>query len=225
MFTPDYTSYLALISVDKLLPWPDEWELFQRWIRERQAMVEAGILRCPPWFQEELTKIDSRLRAWWDSEKDEWVIDRLQDAGIAERLVRAARHEAIAETAESMQKSAATLLDYGNFYCTLIHFKPRPGFQLDQGLLDMLKAADMQAVEPAEYMAKKQDAAERAQQQNDVQGTDRVKAVIDAMSEKQVQQFLEVSEAIESGETVVAHGPDLRWVEHAYQETLKEENS
>ena len=38
-----------------------------------------GLNRAPTWIVDELLKLDSKLRLWWDSWKEEWVIDRLQE--------------------------------------------------------------------------------------------------------------------------------------------------
>src|SRR5947207_14437180 len=76
-----------LLEILERLPL-DERRQLRSVIRQRAAMVRAGVMRCPTWFQEELNAIDSRLRAWWDAGNQRWIIDRLQDEGIVERLRR-----------------------------------------------------------------------------------------------------------------------------------------
>jgi len=85
MFYDDFETH-ALISIhDRVLGTAlmdvDEVAKLEARIRDRKEMVRYGVLRCPSWFQEELNRLDSKMRAWWDSWEEKWVLDRLQDEG------------------------------------------------------------------------------------------------------------------------------------------------
>lgn len=82
MLVPDFESKLLMELRPHLLSNPVELDKLDVFIRERAEMVRAGVLRCPTWFQEELNKLDSRSRAWWDAWSERWVLDRLQDEGF-----------------------------------------------------------------------------------------------------------------------------------------------
>lgn len=207
MLIMDYESKLYVDAARKLLPvWsPDDLHLAERYLRERAEMVKAGVVRCPSWFQEELNKIDSRLRCWWDAWKEEWCIDRRQDEGIVEGLLRLSQDESD-EYKKSIRDSATGLLENGRYYLTVLHFKPKDEFQLNDKLLASLRQMDMQRYSPAEYMKQKEAAADAKAKSNDNAATDKVLAAVDELSDKQVHEFLEVSRALGTGETITCHG-------------------
>ncbi len=192
MFAPDYESYLLILVHDRVmgtsLMSPDDVNRVETHLHDRQWMVHQGTLRCPSWFQEELNRLDSKMRAWWDSWNEEWVLDRLQPEG---------------------------------FYVTVMHFKPAGEWQLSRHLIEFLRANDLHRFTPAEYLAKKQEAAENQQQQNEAAATEKVLEAVDNMSSKQIKEFIAVEEAIASGDTITAHGDSLRFLEHAHAETQK----
>lgn len=87
MFYNDFETEALIRIYDKVLGTeasmhPDEMRKLEMHIRERREMVRTGVARCPTWFQEELNRLDSKMRAWWDSWKEEWVLDRLQEEGF-----------------------------------------------------------------------------------------------------------------------------------------------
>ena len=165
---------------------PDELALVEAHLRERQEMCRQGVSRCPTYFQEELTKLDSKMRAWWNSWTEEWVLDRLQEEG---------------------------------FYITILHFKPGGELQLNGHLLDLLRENDLHRFTPAQYRQKKQEAADKKKAENEAAATERVFEAVDSMSSKQIKEFIAVQEAIQSGETITAHGDTLRFVENAKKST------
>jgi hypothetical protein len=236
MLVPDFESKLFLDAMPNFVPsWsPDDVKHAEHWIRDRAEMVRAGVARCPTWFQEELNKIDSRLRCWWDVSpevvdivtgekrpRNEWVIDRLQDEGVVESLLRLADNEWTPEAKQALRDSATGLLAYGAYYLTVLRFKPHGEFQLNQKLLDALKAADMQQYKsPAEYMMEKRRKADQVEKSNDSAATDKALAVIDDLSDRQVNQFINASRALGTGETIIAHGDDLKMIE-SIQEARK----
>jgi hypothetical protein len=192
MLVPDFESYLLLSNKHVLSALPLERDKIEKRIRDRAEMVRAGVMRCPSWFQEELNRLDSRSRAWWDAWREEWVLDRLQDEG---------------------------------YYLTFLHFQPRPGFELDRKLIEMLRSNDMQTKTPGEHIKDKEDVARDNQRANEQASTDRVMAAVDKMSSKQIRQFIDVEQAIASGDTITPHGSDLKFLETAdaaHQQALRE---
>src|SRR5436190_2681661 len=209
---PDFESKLLLDILDRLPL--DEQRQLRSVIRQRAAMVRAGVMRCPTWFQEELNAIDSRLRAWWDAVNQRWIIDRLQDEGIVERLRRMSEDGVLDARGE-----ATGLLANGPFYLTILQFTPTPELQLDRQLLKMLQKCDMQRFEsPSAYLAKQREAAERTQRANDQAATDKVAEAVDSLSSKQIEEFIAVETAIATGETITAHGSSASYLERAQQE-------
>lgn len=193
MFYEDFETKALIAIHDKALGTSmldvDNMAKLKRHIQDRREMVRMGVMRCPSWFQEELNRLDSKMRAWWDAWEEKWVLDRLQEEG---------------------------------FYLTVIQFKPTPDFQLDRNLLDTLRANDLQRYsDPKEYVRKKREAAALKQKQNEAASDEKVLEAIDGMSSKQIKNFIEVTEAIRTGETITAHGSDLAFLERAQADKQK----
>lgn len=217
---PDFESKLLIDIAPKLATLPEEFDKLQVYVRNRAEMVRRGVLRCPSWFQEELNQLDSRLRCWWDSWQDKWIIDRLQDEGIAEKLRRMSEDGKIDAYGES-----TGLLASGPYYLTIMQFTPTPDFPLDRQVIELLRRSDMQRFDAAEHLKNKREAAEKQQKENDRVATEKVLGVVDQMGAKQMEQFIAVEEAIQNGETITAHGSDLAFLERANadkQRALKE---
>src|SRR5215831_6165988 len=159
MLVPDFESKLLLDLAPLVAIDCGERAKLERHIRERAEMVRTGVGRCPPWFQAELNRLDPHLRAWWNAWTEQWVIDRLQDEGVVERMERVARDEGDADSAQALRASATGLLADGAYYMTILHFTPSPELGLDRQLLEMLERADMQRFSPQEYIANKREAA------------------------------------------------------------------
>lgn len=215
MLVLDYESKLYLDAAAKLLPlWsPDDVKYAERHLRARSEMVDAGVRRCPTWFQEELITIDPYLRCWWDAWKEEWVIDRFQSEGVIEGLLRLAEQEP-EEYRQSLRKSASGILEKGPYYLTVVHFKQEGEFRLDRHLLDMLRASDLQKFKnPAEYIRQKEAAAEAVLKANDKASDDKMLAAVDSLSNKQIHEFIEVSKVLGTDETLIAHGESAKIME------------
>jgi hypothetical protein len=222
MLVPDFESKILLDIAPKVAFHPEERAKLERHIRERAEMVRTGVERCPTWFQEELNNLDSRLRAWWNSWTEQWVIDRLQNEGVVERMERVAREEGDTDTAHALRESATGLLADGAYYLTVLHFTPSPSLQLDRHLIAMLRSWDMQRFEsPREYAAKKREAAEKVEAQNERASMDKVMAAVDQLSTKQLENFIAVEEARASGETITARGEDAKFLERAAEDRRK----
>lgn len=190
MFFDDFETHALIAIHDKALGTSmldvDNMSKLKSHIHERKAMVRLGVQRCPTWFQEELNRLDSKMRCWWDAWDEKWVLDRLQEEG---------------------------------FYITVIQFRPSAEFQLDRTLIETLKKNDLQRYsDPKEYVRKVREAAELKQKSNESASNDKVLAAVDGMSRKQIKEFIDATVAIRSGETIEAHGDDLKFLEQAQQE-------
>jgi hypothetical protein len=222
MSIPDFESKILLDIAPKVAFHPEERAKLERHIRERAEMVRTGVERCPAWFQEELNSLDPRLRAWWNCWTEQWVIDRLQDEGVVERMERVAREEGDHDTAQGLRESATGLLADGAYYLTVLRFTPSPTLQLDRQLIAMLRSCDMQRFEsPQEYVARKREAAEKVEARNERASMDQVMGAVDQMSTKQLENFIAVEEARASGETITARGEDAKFLERAAEERRK----
>ena len=189
MFFDDFETHALVAIHEKMLGTalldPDEMSKLQTHIRARKEMVRLGEYRAPTWFIEELLKLDSKMRVWWDSWKEKWVLDRLQEEG---------------------------------FYVTVLQFRPTPDFQLDFSLIEALKANDLQREGVADHIARKRAEAEEIRKRNAQVADNKVLAAIDGMSSKQIKEFLEVAEAIETGDPIQPHGDDLNTIEAGQRE-------
>lgn len=84
-------------------------------------------------------------------------------------------------------------------------------------LCDYLKSRDMQRIGANEYLKNKRAQAEKVCAQNERESTDKVLAAVDSLSQKQVENFVQVERARHTGETIIHHGADLRFMEHVEQ--------
>lgn len=100
---------------------------------------------------------------------------------------------------------------------------PIPEFDLE--LVKEFREADMQRPGNSgpERAERKREQAIVIQQQNEVASNDRLRGVIDNMSNTQVKKFVEVEKAIQTGETVTMHGDDRRFYDKALENTKKVE--
>jgi hypothetical protein len=88
-------------------------------------------------------------------------------------------------------------------------------------LLDILAAGDMQRVGPGEYLQRKRAAAARKREANDKLATERVLAAVDSLSEKRIKEFISVEQAIQTGDTIVAHGATEKSLDRMRQASFR----
>jgi hypothetical protein len=63
-------------------------------------------------------------------------------------------------------------------------------------------------------LKKKDKASAKVLAENEQKSTDKVLAAVDSLSEKQLKNFVDVERARHTGEKLIHHGPDLKFVEH-----------
>ncbi len=215
LYIPDFESKLMIDALPNIMPImpTGEVEKVESYLRDRNEMVKAGMKRCPSWFMEELMELDPHLRCWWDSWKEEWVIDRFQNEGIVEGLLRLAETES-ADFKSAIRNSATGLLQEGKYYLTVMHFKPEGELQLNRALIQNLRSCDMQRYSsPAEYLAEKRRKADAIEEANKRSGNDVMLSKIDAMTDKQVHTFVEASQALADGDAIHCHGDDAKFMQ------------
>lgn len=79
-----------------------------------------------------------------------------------------------------------------------------------------LSKADMQAAESSkEIVRKKREAADARQAQLRKEGEENLGAAIDSLSTKQMREFIEVEQAMATGEKIEAHGSDEVFLDRA----------
>jgi hypothetical protein len=88
------------------------------------------------------------------------------------------------------------------------------GVELDQRLIDMMQEHDLQRLDPMVYLEKKRAAAKAKQRANEMAGRERIAALVDSLTDAQVDQFIAVEEAIAAGDSITARGSDARTMEN-----------
>jgi hypothetical protein len=101
------------------------------------------------------------------------------------------------------------------------------GFRyIPENLLDILRAGDMQRVGAEKWLEQKREKAQGVQDANEKRSADAVLGAVDKLSDKRIKEFIAVERAVQTGETIVAHGQTERSLDrmrqasfHAQQES------
>lgn len=88
-------------------------------------------------------------------------------------------------------------------------------------ILSDLKEGDPRRKSPDQRLQEAREAAANQRIINDKAQGDRVLAAIDSMSHTQISEFLKVERGIKSGETIIAHGDDLAFIEKSLARTKR----
>lgn len=102
--------------------------------------------------------------------------------------------------------------------CGVLGFREVP-----LNLLDILRRSDMQRVGPDEWLRQKREQAAKIRESNDRNATEKVLAAVDKLSEKRVKEFIEVERAVQTGETIVAHGESEKMLDRMRQASFRAE--
>lgn len=81
-------------------------------------------------------------------------------------------------------------------------------------LIEILRRGDMQRYSPSEYLAMKRESAAKVRESNEKRSNDAVLGAVDKLTDKRCKEFLEVEQAVRSGETIVAHGATEKSLKH-----------
>lgn len=156
-------------------------------VMDRCASYESGLLHGPLWVRKRLREIDPALQLRWDFNEQCYLV---------ERLVREQRA-----------------------YVTVCMWRENDqAKQLDETLFTALQEADTwRFPTPQAYLEYKRDLSQRKREENEKKSTEKILAAVDSLSSKQITEFIEVERAIQSGETITAHGSDLNSLERMHE--------
>lgn len=93
--------------------------------------------------------------------------------------------------------------------------------RLDERLIDALRKGDMWRTTTDEKIAEAEERAERIKKQNDQKAKDGYLERIDNMTHRQLEDFVEVSRALEHGETLSFAGEDAKFMNKVWEEKQK----
>lgn len=88
-------------------------------------------------------------------------------------------------------------------------------------LLDIMRAGDMQRVGPEKWLEQKRAAADRVRTTNEKLSTDAVLGAVDRLTDKRIKEFIEVERAVQTGETITAHGETERSLDRMRQASFR----
>lgn len=159
----------------------------QRQIDERLAQDVEGVKRVPKDVTQKLRAFDSKLRARYEFRIEGMVIERL------------------APEAGGWVQVAMWPEDEGRV--------PMP-IEL---VIETLGDGDMQKYRNAEaYLEVKRERAKKVREANARAADENIKERVDSLSRKQITQFLQAERALATGERIVAHGADEKFLDYAY---------
>jgi hypothetical protein len=167
------------------------WPRIRKGIMDRIQMCESGRLAAPGGFEKRLREIDPLLTLRWDFWEGCYVVDRWT---ASERC-----------------------------YTTILVWKDEFGPKhLDNSMIEALHEADTWRFRNwREYLAYKRAKAAKRRAQIKQQGDERLKAAVDSLTRARAQNFMEVEQALQTGETVVAHGATEKSLEHMHSGALQ----
>lgn len=158
---------------------------YRQCIQLHKEYIESGLVVVPWEYQSILQRLDPYLRLRWDMQCQCYIIERIDTSLRAwVRLFRWANDDD----------------------------SPRPlSVESCREIVGKLQASDMRrASTPEEYLQIKRDKAKAIRDANDVAQTERLMAVIDSMSGKQISEFISAERAIATGERIDVRGDDAK---------------
>lgn len=188
----------AVDVLSMMIPFGEAADRQRLIVSHRKDMVDAGLAAVPPLCQEILRDYEDLLRFRWSFDHFCWVVDRW----VKE------------------QKAWVTVLRWldENGHPKLL------GTWAAYEIVDTLRAHDMQRwSSPEAYLKHKRELAQKKQIENDKKGTDHILEVIDRMSDKQVQTYIDAHRAMHTGEKIIAHGNDEKFLERTHELTKQRE--
>src|SRR5262247_1678489 len=170
----------------------------EAWFRTRFEMIQAGLDRVPTWFQKKLHTFDPNLRLRWDIPAEH--ADKLKNVPL---------------------RDAYWLLEHYSSFDGCFHACGYWEHPLGERLFEELRKGDLRKKTPDEHVSEERERAEKQEARNDAEVADQMREVVDSMSSKQIQNFIDVSEAYLAGDTITAHGDDLKFMEHLEEKNLE----
>jgi hypothetical protein len=158
-----------------------ETEFIKRNIVILKEATRAGLSRVPEGYALSLRLIDPMLRARWDFTCDMWAIERW---------------------AEGKDEGGLTF----NRWVFIAHRQ-----FLDNKLIHDLKKGDTwkDGKSPEQHLREKREEADRVKAANEAASNEKVLEAVDSLPADHIQRFVEVEEALASGERIHARGQDF----------------
>ena len=91
-------------------------------------------------------------------------------------------------------------------------------------IIDTLEAGDPRKQTPTEHLEEQREASRLKRESNDRASSDRVLGAVDALTPKQVENFVAVEQALHTGENITVRGDDRRRIESLEEATRKAAN-
>lgn len=88
-------------------------------------------------------------------------------------------------------------------------------------LLDIMRAGDMQRVGAKAWLEQKREAAQKVRDTNEKRSANAVLAAVDRLSDRSIKEFIAVERAVQTGETIVAHGATERSLDRMRQASFR----
>lgn len=86
-------------------------------------------------------------------------------------------------------------------------------------MVDQLRKGDPRYQTPSEALQETRAIASANRAARDAEGSAKVEAAVDSLSSRALETFMEVEEALKTGESIFAHGDDARQIESLVQKT------
>jgi hypothetical protein len=169
--------------------------LHRRWLHDRlrnnrKEQVYWGIygINAPgDWIQARLQTLDPYLRLRWDADRRCYVLERIL----------------------TDMRCWVTLTDWIHSDGTARRIGT---FQINE-MIQMLHEGDMRRFSsPEKYLQYKREKAEFRRQQLERESDDRVRAAVDSLTDRQINNFVNVEKAIAGGEKIRAYGKDAEYL-------------
>jgi hypothetical protein len=161
---------------------------------ERREMLHSGLACVPKVYQEQIAAYEPLLRIRWDFWGGHYVVDRWIKENNAWMIVM--KWIFPDETPRRLGPfSVAEMIDF-----------------LNQGDTHRFRNAK-------DYIEFKRVKAEKIREARDKESTEQVLEAVDRMSSKSIEQFINVERALHTGEKIIAHGSDEKFLDRVHAKT------
>lgn len=93
--------------------------------------------------------------------------------------------------------------------------------QIPLNLIAIMRAGDMQRVGADEWLRQKRAKAQQIRESNEKRATDTVLGAVDRLSDQRIREFIAVERAVQTGDTIVAHGETERSLDRMRQASFR----
>jgi hypothetical protein len=178
---------------------PDEIKIMKEGLQRLQENVTVGLMRTPPWADEKLKRAfpNIHLRFRFDLNIWQcWVIEKWC-AELFDSWVIV--HKLVDQTGELSE------------------------FTVAQAIVTLHEGDTSRFSNIEEFRRHQQDKADKAKAANDRKVEEGILERVDSLSTKSLNTLVDALIAVQTGETITAHGDDEKFLEHSYAQTQKQE--